>query len=251
MTPLLKVMTEYCGIFVDDIRLGKLLETDLPLYARRMWGYLQPAIGLFNVPVEMQGYLVGTPEAPNLIPPAFATREKVVNESSAVTAAYNVWLSSLEPPEELYGLYDFCTCKMRTKDAEGNIVVTPREMIWQSTEAIATVEASPENPIPVGAVLEFDLYSDGHFVKDLTIEQMSILGKCFNVVWQTRFLNDWLSMVPKTGSKSFPEQNRAKKEDSDTARLEALRRDLAGEMRRYEQNLYYKQVITSPQRLKI
>ena len=37
MTSILKVLTEYCEKYVDDIRLQELLQTDTPLYARKMW----------------------------------------------------------------------------------------------------------------------------------------------------------------------------------------------------------------------
>ena len=40
-TPILKVISEYCNIYVDDINLEKLAVEDMPLYARRIWGYFK------------------------------------------------------------------------------------------------------------------------------------------------------------------------------------------------------------------
>ena len=58
MTPILKVITEYCSLYVDDIRLNDLASTDMPLYARRMYQYLKAGLPLFSIPTEMQEYLL-------------------------------------------------------------------------------------------------------------------------------------------------------------------------------------------------
>ena len=50
MTQILKVITEYCSLYVDDVRLSDLAATNMPLYARRMYQYFKPAISLFTIP---------------------------------------------------------------------------------------------------------------------------------------------------------------------------------------------------------
>ena len=71
-TPILKILTEYCSVYVDDIRLRELAQTDAPLYARKMWQYLRAAVPLFTLPEGMQEYLLGTQEHPNLTEPLIA-----------------------------------------------------------------------------------------------------------------------------------------------------------------------------------
>ena len=85
-----------------------------------------------------------------------------------------------------------------------------------------------------------DFYTDGYFKEDLTSEEMNILGLCFQIVWQTRFMNDWLSNVSKVEDKSFYEQNRANKIRADNERLQVLKVNLAEAMRAYERNLAYR-----------
>ena len=78
---------------------------------------------------------------------------------------------------------------------------------------------------------------------------MKILGYCFQVVWQTNFNNDYISNVAMIEDRSFAVQNKANKMNADTARLREVRNQLYDEMRRYEQNLFYKK--TFPQGLNI
>ena len=71
MTPLLKVLTEYCETYVDDIRLQELANTNPPLYARKMSQYFIPSISLFSLPSEMPEYLLGTRNNPKFFDPVY------------------------------------------------------------------------------------------------------------------------------------------------------------------------------------
>lgn len=90
-----------------------------------------------------------------------------------------------------------------------------------------------------------DFYTDGYFKEDLSVEIMRILGLCFQVVWQTRFNNDWLSNVSKVEDRSFSEQNRANKEKTDTERLARYKSDLNSAMRALERNLAIRKILPS------
>ncbi len=238
MTPILKVITEYCDVYVDDINLQALAVEDKPLYARRMWGYLRAAIPHFNLPANMQIYLVGTEDAPKLTEPIFGNITYTTKRD--ITETF-----TLELDENGKG-YDLFCCRVREVDDFDNVILLPTSGITYDKEAgTVTFTATPENPIPKGMTFDMDFYTDGSFVETLTPEQMNILGYCFQIVWQTRFNNDYLSNVSKVEDKSFSEQNRANKENADTERLEAMRTHLAEEMRRYEQNLYYRKTFPS------
>lgn len=243
-TPILKLITEYCATYVDDIRLSELLTADPPLYARRMWGYLLPAISLFTLPAEMQAYLVGDKNTPKLTEPLYASATYPV--SSDITTDTVIELG------EQYAGYEICGCRLREENTVTGVVsLTPLGVKYDSATGNVTVSASGDYAIPGGSALELDFYTDGYFAEDLSREALSILGMCFAVMWQTRFNNDWLSNVSKVEDKSFSEQNRANKMSADTARLNQLRADLAAEMRRYEQNLYYRSTVGANSKIKI
>ena len=235
MTQLLKVITEYCDVYVDDINLQTLAVEDKPLYARRMWGYFHAAIPLFSLPANVQLYLVGTKDNPKLTDPVFGNMTYTTTKD--ITDTF-----TLELDESGKGYELFC-CRVREIDDFDNVLLLPTSGVTYDKEAgTVTFTATPENPIPKGTTFDMDFYTDGSFSETLTLEQMNILGLCFQIVWQTRFNNDYLSNVSKVEDKSFSEQNRANKENADTARLEAMRTHLAEEMRRYEQNLYYRKI---------
>lgn len=237
MTPLLNVITKYCAPYVDDVRLNTLASANPPLYARKMSQYMIPAISLFTLPAEMQTYLLGTQDNPQFTEPKYSgILYTVANEE---TSNFTIELG-----EDFTGYELFC-CSIRQTDETGDIYNTLIHATYDNQTGTVSVSATQEQPITAGTVLEMDFYKDGMFEQNLSSEIQNILGMCFQVIWQERFNMDWLSMVSKAEDKSFYEQNRANKIRADTERLEMLRKQLAGEMRRFEQNSYYNSIIKS------
>lgn len=248
MTPILKVITEYCSVYVDDINLQALAEEDTPLYARRMWGYFRPSIPLFNLPAEMPIYLMGTPENPKLTEPIYGSFQYITD--TELTSDFVLQLDDSGKGYEL-----FC-CRIRSFDDFDNAIMIPMGQAIRNKNGTITVgiatylpadgtvtfHATPENPIPKGTSFDMDFYTDGYFMETLSPEIMNILGMCFQIVWQTRFMNDWLSNVSKVEDKSFYEQNRANKIKADNERLNVLKVNLAEAMRRLEQNLAHRKM---------
>ncbi len=244
MTTMLEIITKYCAVYVDDIRLQELSTANQALYARRMSNYFIPAISLFTIPTEMIEFLNGTAENPKLVLPKVASVSYTTEKDE--TANFTIELG-----EEYIG-YELFNASIKTFDKFGNAYVTPIEIATYDAETgIITIEVMTGETVKSGTIFEFDFYSDGYFVNTLTAQMQNILGICFQIVWQDRFNSDWLSNVSKVEDKSFSEQNRANKMRADTERLDSLRRKLAGEMRRFEQNAYYNQTIPSGNRLKI
>lgn len=243
MTPLLKVLTEYCETYVDDIRMQELANTNPPLYARKMSQYFIPSIALFNLPSEIPEYLLGTKNNPKFVEPVYENKRFTTNGDK--TEPFEIDLGY-----EYIG-YELFSSQILFLNENGEILSTPTSICsYDSTTGIVTINASEEIPVKDNTTFDFDFYTDGWFEEDLSNQIMSILGMCFQVVWQDRFNTDWLSNVAKVEDNSFAEQNRANKMNADTARLNQLRQKLAGEMRRFEQNQYYKQVVTGDNRLK-
>lgn len=242
MTNILQVITEYCGVYVDDDRLNELAETDPALYARKMWGYLKPAISLFKNPPEMQDYLVGTKNNSKLVEPSYDNTTVVVEETQ--TSDYAITLC------DMYN-YDLCVCRVKSLDNVGNVVLTPFPCTYYPEQSMVVLHATEENPLNANDVLDFDFYADGYFVNDLSGDMMNILGLCFQIVWQNRFNTDWLSMVDKLEDKSFTTQNRANKINADSNRLIMLRNQLYDEMKSFEQKLRYNTVVNNKLNIKV
>ncbi len=235
-TPILRVISEYCNIYVDDINLQQLAEEDKPLYARRMWGYFKPAISLFTLPAQMPIYLMGTPANPKLIEPIYGSFQYVVENE--MTSDFSIELN-----ESGIG-YELFSCRVREVDDFGNVIMLPTSNVkYDSETGIVTFYASPENPILKGTTYDMDFYTDGYFIENLTSEIMNILGLCFQVVWLTRFMNDWLSMVSKVEDKSFFEQNRANKMKANIEQVQYAETTKNQAMRRLEQNLVQRKTL--------
>ena len=237
MTPLLKVLTDYCAIYVDDINLSEKAATNPALFARKMWNYFQPAMALFTLPAEMPEYLYGTPQNPKFMPPEFNNYTYALTQAQSSNITVNLGND--------YTYFDICSCSQKITDQFGNVSFIPVPCEYNAQNGTAVIPVSEGQTYDAGTIFEFDLYADGYFVEMLSPQIMNILGLCFQVVWQERFNTDWLSMVSKVEDKSFFEQNRANKMRADTERLESLRRKLAEEMRRLEQNLYQRQVVVN------
>jgi len=242
-TPILKVISQYCSTYVDDIRLQELAGESPALYARKMYNYFLPAISLFNQPSNMQEYFFGTAENPNFVDPVIDSTVYMMEDSESSPFIANLGAS--------YAGFDICSCRIRSYDALDNVILTPIEIDYDSESGNVTVDASPENPVYQDSVLEFDFYTDGEFVKDLSPEVMNILGMCFKVVWQNRFNTNWLSMVPKIEDKSFFEQNRANKMNADSNKLQNDVRWLNEELQKFENNLYIRQIVPPTRRVNI
>lgn len=242
-TPIMKVISQYCGAYVDDIRLQELAETNPPLYARRMYNYFLPAISLFNQPAQMQEFFFGSPENPNFVDPIMDSTSYMMEDSERS--------DFIVPLGAAFAGFDLCACQVKTYDALNNPILTPISISYDESNGNVTVHATSQNQVPMDAVLEFDFYTDGEFINDLTPEMMSILGMCFQVVWQNRFNTNWLSMVPKVEDKSFFEQNRANKMNADSHKLQNDIRWLNEQLQTFENNLYIRQIVPPSRRVNI
>ena len=244
MTPILKVLTKYCEPYVDDVRLLEKKEDNAPVYAWTMWQYLLPQMARFNLPVEMPDYLFGTEAEPKLVEPDFASARYTTE--SELTSDTTIQLG-----DEYIG-YELFSAHILSQDKAGNVISSATNIAtYNAVDGSVTISATAEEPIAGGSIFDFDFYTDGHFANDLSPEIMTILGMCFECGWATRFENDWLSNVPKVEDKSFSQQNIANRMDKGTYRLEHIEKKLAGAMRRFEQNAFYRQTISSSNRLKI
>lgn len=230
-TSILSVITEYCSIYVDDLNMSELAATDPPLFARNAWQLLKPALAKFTHPPEMQGYIFGTETNPNLVEPEYDSTTSITADV-VYSPTINIDLG------EDYAGYDLCAVRYRYTDRTGNVVLVPYSSTYDS--ATGNIVVCNPSELPAGSVFEIDFYKDGYFVNTLTPQMCDIIGLCFQYVWQDRFNTDWLSIVSKIEDKSFQEQNRANKMNSDGMRLREIAVKLYDSMRKFEQDVYYR-----------
>lgn len=235
MTPILKVITDYCEQYVDDEILSGLKETSAPLYFRKMWGIFNAAIPYFNMPPEMPEYLMGTSDNPQLTEPNYDAYIYTTAESH--TTPLTIELG------EGYKGFELFSCRIKTVTPTQRVIYTTADATYDPFTGNVTIPADEQNPISAGTVFDLDFYTDGYFERDLTPQQMMILGFCFELMWNIRFAENWLDRKPKIEDKSFSIQNIANKQNSDTARIEEIRKRLAREMQKYEQNCWYTQIM--------
>ena len=238
-TPTLQVITEYCEAYVDDIRLSEVRQSAPALYLRQTWFFLRVAISLFNHPVEMQTYLLGTEDEPKLEEPAF-------DDASVTLDADKEGTFVLEPGMEYAG-YELASCRMRETAPDGSVTYYAVDFAYDAQTGDFTVNGT----YPEGTVFDLDFANDGSFANTLTPEMMDILGTGFGLAWRERFNADWLSLVAKVEDKSFKEQTRSSDKRANTEQIEAMRVSFAGKMRKFEQSQYYKKFVPQGARIAI
>lgn len=211
------VITRYTSI--NDQRLDETARTVPALYYATMAGYMTIAIPRFTNPPGMQEYLVGTEAnrlAEDYISPAEQTGGTVIATGKQG--------------------YDICSAVIVADDDMGNPVFTPIDVVYDSVAGTVTYSGD----LAEGEKITMYFYADGEFENTLSPEIMRILGLCLQLAWESRYIADWLNRTPKVQDKTFTLPNAANQERADTERIKALTENLNDEMRRYEQNLAYR-----------
>lgn len=214
------VITRYTSI--NDQRLEDTARTIPALYYATMAGYMALAIPRFTNPPSMQEYLVGK-EADMLAEEYVSPTEQT---GGAVIAAGRQG-------------YDICSAVIVSEDDAGNPVFTPVDVEYDSEAGTVTYVGA----LAEGERITMYFYADGEFENALTPEIMRILGLCIQLAWECRYVADWLNRTPKVQDKTFTLPNAANQERADTERIKALTESLNDEMRRYEENLAYRNVM--------
>lgn len=226
-TSILKIITEYCEAYIDDIRISSMRTIAPALYFRNMWFYLRVAISLFNHPVEMQKYLND-----GLNEPTFA--------SATYTLPSPIEGEGVLPLGATYAGYELASCRERVVEPSGVVSYYQVDFTYDAQIGNVTVNGN----YPTGTTFELDFASDGSFARTITPEMADILATGCGLTWRERFNADWLTMVSKTEDKSFKEQNRATDKRANVEQIEKMRISFAGKMRKFETSQYYKNTVT-------
>jgi hypothetical protein len=218
---------------MDDVRLIDQMGENPALFFRRMALYMDLAIPMVSRPPELDSYLNY-----ELVKPVYddmiwrSTSESLEGETTVETTMTG---------------YDLFSCSLREVDESGVVTSTPVSGVTYDPETGTVVFPKQET---VGLEYNVDFYTDGSFFYDLTEAQKRLLGLAVGVVWDERFSRNWLNLTMKVKDASFDTVNESNYMREVQNRLFMNRHLLNDELRKYEQDVAYKNTVTPKTQLR-
>ena len=232
-TPWTEIICNYAMPVMDDVRLIDQMGENPALFFRRMALYMDLAIPIVSRPPELDSYLNY-----ELVKPVYddmiwrSTSESLEGETTVETTMTG---------------YDLFSCSLREVDESGVVTSTPVSGVTYDPETGTIVFPQQET---VGLEYNVDFYTDGSFYYDLTEAQKRILGLAVGVVWDERFSRNWLNLTMKVKDASFDTVNESNYMREVQNRLFMNRHLLNDELRKYEQDVAYKNTVTPKTQLR-
>ena len=232
-TPWTEIICNYAMPVMDDVRLIDQMGENPALFFRRMALYMDLAIPMVSRPPELDSYLNY-----ELVKPVYddmiwrSTSESLEGETTVETTMTG---------------YDLFSCSLREVDESGVVTSTPVSGVTYDPETGTVVFPKQET---VGLEYNVDFYTDGSFYYDLTEAQKRLLGLAVGVVWDERFSRNWLNLTMKVKDASFDTVNESNYMREVQNRLFMNRHLLNDELRKYEQDVAYKNTVTPKAQLR-
>lgn len=232
-TPWTEIICNYAMPVMDDVRLIDQMGENPALFFRRMALYMDLAIPIVSRPPELDSYLNY-----ELVKPVYddmiwrSTSESLEGETTVETTMTG---------------YDLFSCSLREVDESGVVTSTPVSGVTYDPETGTVVFPKQET---VGLEYNVDFYTDGSFFYDLTEAQKRLLGLAVGVVWDERFSRNWLNLTMKVKDASFDTVNESNYMREVQNRLFMNRHLLNDELRKYEQDVAYKNTVTPKTQLR-
>lgn len=232
-TPWTEIICNYAMPVMDDVRLIDQMGENPALFFRRMALYMDLAIPIVSRPPELDSYLNY-----ELVKPVYddmiwrSTSESLEGETTVETTMTG---------------YDLFSCSLREVDESGVVTSTPVSGVTYDPETGTVVFPQQET---VGLEYNVDFYTDGSFYYDLTEAQKRLLGLAVGVVWDERFSRNWLNLTMKVKDASFDTVNESNYMREVQNRLFMNRHLLNDELRKYEQDVAYKNTVTPKTQLR-
>lgn len=226
-TPWTEIICNYAMPVMDDVRLNDQMGENPALFFRRMALYMDLAIPMVSRPPELDSYLnyeLTKPDYDDFI--WRSTSESLEGETTVETSMTG---------------YELFSCSLREVDDSGVVTSTPVSGVTYDPETGTVVFPQQET---VGLEYNVDFYTDGSFYYDLTEAQKRILGLAVGVVWDERFSRNWLNLTMKVKDASFDTVNESNYMREVQNRLFMNRHLLNDELRKYEQDVAYKNTVT-------
>lgn len=220
-TPWTEIICNYAMPVMDDVRLTDQMGENPALFFRRMALYMDLAIPMVSRPPELDSYLNY-----ELVKPEYDDY---------------LWTSDGESTVETGKTgYELFSCSIREVDDSGVVTSTPVSNVEYDVETgtVTFLDGTTE-----GTVYNIDFYTDGLFYYDLTEAQKRILGLAVGVVWDERFSRNWLNITQKIKDSSFDTVNESNYMREVQNRLFMNRHLLNDELRKYEQDVAYKNTV--------
>lgn len=232
-TPWTEIICNFAMPVMDDVRLIDQMGENPALFFRRMALYMDLAIPMVSRPPELDSYLNY-----ELVKPVYddmiwrSTSESLEGETTVETTMTG---------------YDLFSCSLREVDESGVVTSTPVSGVTYDPETGTVVFPQQET---VGLEYNVDFYTDGSFYYDLTETQKRLLGLAVGVVWDERFSRNWLNITMKVKDASFDTVNESNYMREVQNRLFMNRHLLNDELRKYEQDIAYKNTVTPKTQLR-
>ena len=232
-TPWTEIICNYAMPVMDDVRLIDQMGENPALFFRRMALYMDLAIPMVSRPPELDSYLNY-----ELVKPEYdyfiwrSTSESLEGETTVETSMTG---------------YDLFSCSLREVDESGVVTSTPVSGVTYDPETGTVVFPQQDT---VGLEYNVDFYTDGSFFYDLTEAQKRLLGLAVGVVWDERFSRNWLNITQKIKDASFDTVNESNYMREVQNRLFMNRHLLNDELRKYEQDVAYKNTVTPKTQLR-
>lgn len=207
-------------VYIDDVRLQEMISTNPALFYRKMNDYVSAAMPLLSSPPELLSHIEG-----RLVPAEYDDYEWVSTEAST-TAATAVSTGCIG--------YDLCSVVAVYDDG---MTSQYKDFVYVKETGVVTFAEQSLS----GIHYAIDFYNDGS-VADLTYSQKRLFGLAIAIVWNERFVNNWLNIQPKVKDSSFQTVNESNFMDKLTLRMIAMRQEFQDEMRKYEQDNAYRNV---------
>lgn len=232
-TPWTEIICNYAMPVMDDVRLIDQMGENPALFFRRMALYMDLAIPMVSRPPELDSYLNY-----ELVKPVYddmiwrSTSESLEGETTVETSMIG---------------YELFSCSLREVDDSGVVTSTPVSGVTYDPETGTIVFPQQET---VGLEYNVDFYTDGSFYYDLTEAQKRLLGLAVGIVWDERFSRNWLNLTMKVKDASFDTVNESNYMREVQNRLFMNRHLLNDELRKYEQDVAYKNTVTPKTQLR-
>ena len=217
-----EIITDYAMVEIDDVRLHKELAVSPARFYRKMCLYMNNAIPRFNRPPVVRGWLKYTP----------AQWDDFQYSAQETVQSGNVIATNIKG-------YDMANAVQVSDDGYGGIQYTPVPIVYDTNTGNVTVQTELQQ----NAQIDIDFYTDGVFNLELGGEMKRILGLCVQVVWENRFVNNFLLQQPKIKDRSFDLGSEANHMNAGTKRLGALTQMLIQELNAFEQAVAYTSVV--------
>lgn len=232
-TPWTEIICNYAMPVMDDVRLIDQMGENPALFFRRMALYMDLAIPMVSRPPELDSYLNYELTRPNYDDMIWrSTSESLEGETTVETTMTG---------------YDLFSSSLREVDESGVVTSTPVSGVTYDPETGTVVFPKQET---VGLEYNVDFYTDGSFFYDLTEAQKRLLGLAVGVVWDERFSRNWLNITQKIKDASFDTVNESNYMREVQNRLFMNRHLLNDELRKYEQDVAYKNTVTPKTQLR-